>query len=166
MCLEIYNRNPQKWFLDSVYAPLLKWNRWWIKRRMNKDLLTWGSHQAQNPFHDTRHHDQEAAMLESGIDDSPMYEEVAFDSVRNILEIQDVGLNALYIRDCQVLTQMAQILGKKEDQKELLQREQQFRKSIEKLWNAPNYLYQNFRTDQNKFSEKLSPTLFHFNKGA
>ena len=53
-----------------------------------------------------------AAGYESGMDDSPMYEDVAFNREKNTMELQDVGLNSLYIADCLALAEMASILGR------------------------------------------------------
>lgn len=50
-------------------------------------------------------------MLEIGIDDSFMYFDVQFDLEKNFMEMYDVGLNVMYIVDCQVLVKMVDVLG-------------------------------------------------------
>ncbi|NJM16579.1 MAG: hypothetical protein HC896_15480 [Bacteroidales bacterium] len=96
MCWEIYQKHPEKWFLEEVYPKLLQWNQWWLKARLNGNLLSWGSHKSKNPFKDWNYNSRQAASLETGIDDSPMYLDVAFDKEKGMLEMHDVGLNATF----------------------------------------------------------------------
>lgn len=161
MALAIYKKYPEKWFIDAVFNELLTWNRWWIKRRMNQNLLSWGSHPSKNPYHDKRYNDAGAAMLETGLDDSPMYYNVPFDTVNHTMMLHDVGLNGLYIADCEALAEIAQLTGRKKEAEELKQRAKQFRKQAQILWNEETGLFLNKRTDTNTFSNKLSPTLFY-----
>lgn len=55
------------------------------------------------------------AALESGLDNSPMCDDIPFDKKRNQLCLQDAGLNGLYIADCDALAKIAEILGKKKE---------------------------------------------------
>ena len=38
MCWEIYQKHPRKWFLEEVYPKLIRWNDWWMERRL--ELVT------------------------------------------------------------------------------------------------------------------------------
>lgn len=38
-----------------------------------------------------------------------MYDDIPFDAERHVLWLQDVGLNALYVRDCDALAGIADI---------------------------------------------------------
>ncbi|MBV6654914.1 MAG: hypothetical protein KI786_14210, partial [Mameliella sp.] len=115
----------------------------------------------KNPFHDKVHHNLRAAMLETGIDDSPMYLDATFDAERNVMNMHDVGLNAMYISDCRILAKMAKTLGKKADAKRLTNRADQLEKAIQALWNAENQLFQNYDLEKASFSERISPTAFY-----
>ncbi len=161
MALAIYKKYKEKWFIDAVFNELLTWNQWWLKRRMNQNLLSWGSHPAKNPYHDKRYNNAGAAMLETGLDDSPMYYNVPFDTVNHTMMLHDVGLNALYIADCEALAEMAQLTGRKKEAKELEKRAKQFREQAQTLWNEETGIFLNKRTDTNMFNYKLSPTLFY-----
>jgi glycogen debranching enzyme len=161
MVKEIYKRYPEKWFLEATFEDLLGWNRWWIKRRMNQGLLSYGSHVAKNPFNEPAVNSKRTAGYESGMDDSPMYSGVPFNKKKNTLELQDVGLNSLYIADCEALAEMAQVLGRKKEGKELKLRARQMKKKLAALWHNETGLYLNKRTDSGEFSMRLSPTLFY-----
>jgi len=160
-CWKIYQRHPKRWFLAEIYPKLRRWNDWWLERRLQGELLAWGSHRDKNPFHDTRYNNLEAAMLETGIDDSPMYEGVDFDPEKGMMELHDVGLNALYIGDCLALAKMAEALGKKQEAKTLRKRAQRLQKALQALWHEENGLFQNYDLAKQAFSDRLSPTSFY-----
>lgn len=137
VCWLIYEKYKEKWFLDEVYTELLEWNRWWIENRSNKGYLTWG---AGWKGAELKH-----IMLESGLDNSPMYEDAKVQEVGNnsLLNLADVGLNSLYIADCQYLAKMASALGKKNDEKELLERAKKISNITAKLWDEKVGIYLN-----------------------
>ncbi|NIM13017.1 MAG: hypothetical protein GTO45_12895 [Candidatus Aminicenantes bacterium] len=161
MVKEIYKKYPEKWFLEATFDDLLGWNRWWIKRRMNEGLLSYGSHVTKNPFNEPAINTKRTAGYESGMDDSPMYEGVPFNKKKNTMELQDVGLNSLYIADCEALAEMAKVLGRKKEAEELRLRAGKMRKKMESLWHRATGFYLNKRTDTHEFSKRLSPTLFY-----
>jgi len=161
MVKEIYKKYPEKWFLKAAFDDLLNWNRWWIKKRNNQGLLSYGSHRTKNPFNEPGVNSKKTAGYESGMDDSPMYEGVPFNKKKNTMELQDVGLNSLYIADCEALAEMAKILHRKKDMKELKERAEKMRLKMLLLWSDYAGLYLNRRTDTGAISAKLSPTLFY-----
>jgi hypothetical protein len=161
MVREIYKRYPERWFLEATFDGLLAWNRWWVKKRLNQGLLSYGSHEAKNPFKERAPRTKTAAGYESGMDDSPMYTGVPFNKEKNTLELQDVGLTSLYVADCKALAEMAGILGRKKERRELKLRARRLSKKMETLWHPKTGLYLNRRTDTGEFSFRLSPTLFY-----
>jgi putative isomerase len=160
MALEIYKRHPERWFLAEVYDELLRWNRWWPTARDHAGLLSWGSDNVPQLVDGTVHNFQ-AALYESGLDNSPMYDGVPFNPQTNLLEISDVGLNALYVADCQALEEMARILGREEDRRELHAREEKYAAALATLWDEKSGIYLNRRTDTGEASSRLSPTNFY-----
>ena len=158
---EIYKKYPERWFLEAVFDPLLTWNRWWMKRRFHKGLLCWGSHQAPNPWNDKALNNHLAAALESGLDDSPMFENVPFDADLGIMLLHDVGLNSLYVADCKALAEIAELLGRHTEACELKERAQIIGDSLKTLWNEEAGIFMNRRTDTGEFYGRLSPTLFY-----
>ena len=161
MVREIYKRFPERWFLEATFDDLLGWNRWWVKKRLNEGLLSYGSHKARNPFNEPAVGTKRTAGYESGMDDSPMYTGVPFNKEKNTLELQDVGLTSLYIADCNALAEMAGVLGRKKERRELRDRSRRLSKKMAALWHEEAGLYLNRRTDTGEFSLRLSPTLFY-----
>ena len=160
MVLEIYKRHKERWFLAEVYEELLRWNRWWPSARDTKGLLAWGSDNEPQLVDGTFHNFQ-AALFESGLDNSPMYDGVPFNQQTNRLEMADVGLNALYVADCRALAEIAGVLGKSADQRELLARGDKYAAALGTLWDETAGIYLNRRTDTGERSPRLSPTNFY-----
>lgn len=157
----LYEKYHDIWFLEKIYEPLKVWNAWWLKHRLNGELLSWGSNPARNPWQDKAWHNHLAAALESGMDDSPMFDGVPFNENTNLMELHDVGLNSLYIADCQALAKFAKVLGKKEDQKYFEQKADFFGRNIQKLWNPEMNTFVNKRSDNGMWNNRLSPTTFY-----
>jgi hypothetical protein len=160
MVLEIYKRHKERWFLAEVFDELLRWNRWWPGARDTKGLLAWGSDNEPQLVDGTVHNFQ-AALYESGLDNSPMYDGVPFNQLTNRLEMADVGLNALYVADCRALAEIAGVLGKTAEQRELLARGDQYAAALSTLWDEKAGIYLNKRTDTGESSPRLSPTNFY-----
>ena len=161
MVREVYRRYPERWFLEAAFDPLLEWNRWWPRKRLNEGLLSYGSHEARNPFNEPDVRTKRTAGYESGMDDSPMYEDVPFNPEKNTLELQDVGLTSLYIADCRALAELARVLGRSAEAEELEERARRFSEALDGLWVEERGYYLNYRTDLNRPSERRSPTLFY-----
>jgi hypothetical protein len=161
MVREVYRRYPERWFLEASFDPLLAANRWWPRKRLNSGLLSYGSHKAPNPFGEPAVRTVRTAGYESGMDDSPMYEGVPFNPAKNTLELQDVGLNSLYIADCLALAEMAALLGRAPEEAELRARAERFSSAMESLWDEDRGYFLNRRTDTGELSWRRSPTLFY-----
>jgi putative isomerase len=150
-------------FVAEVYPALLRWHRWWLPNRDgNGDgLLEWGSNPPSPGARDWESHNRQAAMYESGLDNSPMWDEVAFNPTTNTLELIDVGLNALYALDAWALSQLAALLGYMEEHDALLAEHSAFGAHINALlWNEAAGCYQNRHWD-GRFSQHCSPTLLY-----
>lgn len=160
MVKEIYKKYPEKWFLETVFDDLLRWNRWWWENRMNEGLLSYGSSPAKNPFNEWARENMQAAKYESGMDDSPMYIDVTFNKEKHTMELQDVGLTGLYISDCNALIEIANLLGR-DEVKELKKRAKTLSKSLDQLWDDEQGFYFNFDTKADTLSKRISPTLFY-----
>lgn len=164
MVLEIYKKFPEKWFLEEVFDRLLTWNRWWEKNRDHDGYLCWGS----NPFKPIRSDPREmvqnefqAAAYESGLDNSPMFDNVPFDTTTHLLQQADVGLMGLYIGDCEALGKIAKILAREKEAAELKAREEKYRAKLQTLWDDAFGLFLNKRLDTGELSRRISPTNFY-----
>ncbi len=162
---EIYKKYREKWFLDEVFDKLLRWNRWWAANREIDGYLSYGS----DPYDygETYHRSYsgignlKGAKWESGLDNSPMYDDAVYDRISHQMLLADVGLVSLYINDCRSLSEIAAVLGRTEEERELGERAARFSAKLETLWDAGSGLYLNRDLLTGEFSHRLSPTLFY-----
>ncbi len=166
MLLETYRIHREKWIVEDMYPALLAWNLWFAGHRMNDSgALCWGSERIPvlygNSWETDGVNSTFGAALESGLDNSPMYDDVPFNRETNRLELEDVGLTGLYILDCRSLIELAKIIGKNADIPGLLKRMEKACRGLENLWDEESGFYYNRRTDTKKFSRRISPTNFY-----
>jgi len=166
MILAAYRRLKNLSLVTELFPELLRWNRWFAHHRMRESgALSWGSEPFEPRFGNIWEtegvNDRYGAALESGLDNSPMYDEIPFDREKHLLCLEDVGLTGLYILDCRALTELARICGKEEVLPEVEERLKQAEAGLEGLWNGEIGFYCNRRTDTGRFSEVLSPTNFY-----
>ena len=166
MLLETYRIHRDKWIVMEMYEKLLRWNLWFAEHRMNPSgALCWGSEKIPvlygNRWEKEGVHDRFGASLESGLDNSPMYDDVPFNQDTNRLELEDVGLTGLYILDCRSLIELAAEIGREKDIPELEQRMNAACAGLEGLWDEEFGFYCNRRTDTGEYSHRISPTNFY-----
>lgn len=161
--LGLYRKFRDRWFLEETFTPLLTWNRWWQQNRSVGNYLVWGSdgrNQPENLDDDSRG-TRQGAIFESGLDNSAMYDAAVFDENTNRLQIADVGLMSEYVADCDALAEIAGVIDKPGEQKELRERARSYRESLATLWNekAGIFLNRDLRTGES--SLRMSPTNFY-----
>ena len=167
--LKNYERNPDLEQLRWVYPRLKKWHEWWLADRGdgqpwrdgNRDgLLEWGSDRGST-FSVGGRGFLVQAKWESGMDDSPMYDDVAYNPKTYTLELDDVGLNSLYALDAECLAKIAAILGYQEDNRRFAAEYDRVKSLVRKLlWNEQDGIFENRYWD-GRFSQRLSPTNFY-----
>jgi hypothetical protein len=149
-------------FLEWVYPRLLRWRDWWRDRRDgNQDgLLEWGSNR-DAPQVGNNPGTLFAAKCESGMDNSPLYDEVGYDADLGTMNISDVGLNALYTADALFLARIADAIGKTRDAETLKAEHTNLVEKINRyLWNEEIDGYMD-RFWSGEFSGRLGPTMFY-----
>jgi putative isomerase len=161
--LGLYNKFGDRWLLLDTFEPLLRWNRWWSEHRDIQGYLTWGSDGQNEPANldDNSRGTRSGAILESGLDNSPMYDDATYNSQTHQLEWADVGLMSMYIADCDALATVADLLGKSADRKELQERSSRYRAKLATLWDASSGIFLNKDLHTGQFSSRLSPTNFY-----
>jgi putative isomerase len=161
--LGLYRQFGDQWFLRDTFDGLLRWNRWWAQHRDMDGYLTWGSDGENQPANldDNSKGTRAGAILESGLDNSPMYDNTYYNPATHQLEFADVGLMSMYIADCDALAQIANILGKRPEASELQQRAAKYRRSLQTLWNPETGLFLNKDLHTGQWSYRLSPTNFY-----
>jgi hypothetical protein len=166
---KVYQRYPDREFLEWAYPRLKRWHEWWFKDRGdgqpwrdgNRDgLLEWGSDRGSLLSSGGRGFLMHAKW-ESGMDDSPMWDDVHFNSQTYTMDLDDVGLNSLYALDAESLAALAGVLGKEEDQRTFQAEYDAMKQRVrDKLWNEKDGIYEN-RFWSGEFSKSLSPTSFY-----
>lgn len=167
MLLEVYRRYREKWIVEALYPTLLIWNTWFFEHRRDENFggFCWGS----DPYEGKRGNYWETAgvndtyggALESGMDNSPMYDDIPFDKEKHKMMLEDVGLTGLYLLDCRSLIRLAELLGKTEDIPELERRMALTQEGLDRMWDEDFGCYCNLRTDTGEFSHRLAPTHFY-----
>ena len=166
VCMEIYKKWPEKWFLQRVYPTLLGWNRWFAENRMTDEgYLCWGS-DPYEPVNDRRGelnnvNNWQAAAYESGLDNSPMYDDMVFDRGTHLMKLADVGLMSLFIMDCRCLIEMSRVLGNEDMVPELEQRKGKVEQALAKLWDEESGMFLNRNLSDGSLSRRISPTNFY-----
>jgi putative isomerase len=161
--LGLYRRFHDHWLLDDTFEPLLRWNRWWATHRDVQGYLAWGSNRESStvaPF-DSSAGTRQGAMFESGLDNSPMYDDTSYDPSTGMLEFADVGLMSMYIEDCRALAAVALILRKPGEAEELQERANRYEIKLQTLWNDQVGMFLNRDLNSGKSSHRLSPTNFY-----
>jgi neutral trehalase len=161
--LDLYRKFHDKWFLEDTFQPLLRWNRWWAAHRDRNGYLVWGSDPENRPRNvdDSSVGTLQGAKFESGLDNSPMYDDAYYDSATHQMQFADVGLMGMYIADCDALAKIAGMLGKKAQAQELQKRAAKYRASLAMLWDEKTGIFLNKDLHTGKFSYRLSPTNFY-----
>ncbi len=169
MVWKVYQRRQDRALLEWAYPRLKKYHEWWLSDRGdgqpwrdgNRDgLLELGSDRGSGATVGGRGTLQDA-KYESGMDDSPMYDDVTYDAQTYTMNLADVGLNSLYTLDAECLGKIAEILDRDEDWRKFAAEYEQHKQLIrEKLWNEKDGIYENRYWD-GRFSNRLSPTNFY-----
>jgi hypothetical protein len=161
--LGLYRKFHDRWFLEESFAPLVRWNRWWAEHRDIQGYLAWGSNGENEPANldDSSRGTRVGAILESGLDNSPMYDAATYDEHAHVLEYADVGLMSMYIADCDALAEIAGVLNRPDEAKELKERAARYRGKLATLWNDPAGIFLNKDLHTGEFNTRLSPTNFY-----
>jgi putative isomerase len=161
--LGLYQRFNDRWFLEDAFTPLLRWNRWWAEHRDIQGYLAWGSDGENQPrnLDDDTPGTRAGAILESGLDNSPIYDATTFNDKSHMLEYADVGLMSMYIADCDALKQIAEILGRPAEASELKDRSALYKAKLATLWSEEKGIFLNKDLHTGRSSTRLSPTNFY-----
>jgi len=155
----------ETYLAEKLFDQLLQWNRWWEAKRDHSGYLCWGSKPYPKKY---GHHfetmgvgERFGGALESGLDNSPMYDDVPFDEETHLLLMADVGLMSLYIADCNSLMALAKQIGREDVVSELEGRASKYTESLKTLWCEKTGLYLNKNLASGELCPRLSPTHFY-----
>ena len=153
---EIHDRSGDTDLLREVYPSLLRWNKWYYENRLTEEgYLCWGT-----GSYGKGKEDLFGAKCESGMDNSPIFDDAVYDEKSGICMIADVGLMGLFIKDCLSLIRFSEILGYTEQIEVLSRRLNVVQKALDSLWNEEDGIYENLDLSTGKFCRRLSPLNF------
>ncbi|MBI5381926.1 MAG: hypothetical protein HZA31_08505 [Opitutae bacterium] len=163
--LGMYRLAPDREAVEAAWPALLAWNRWWDRARRNAaGSLSLGSNpfapRVGDPAEFVQPNSAAGAALEA-LDNSPMYDQAPFDPKTHLMQIEDVGLNSLYVADCSALAELAALLGRTEEARELQERAAHYAGKLRELWVDAQGIYLNRRLDNGAWSQRHSPTSFY-----
>jgi len=161
--LALHRKFHEDWLLRDTFAGLLSWNRWWSEHREADGYLVWGTDAGNRPANpgDGSVGTKQGAVYESGLDNSPMYDDAPFDVPSGRVRQADAGLMGLYVADCAALADIARILGRPNEAAELDARASAYRARLQTLWDERAGIYLNRNLDTGAASPRLSPTNFY-----
>ncbi len=154
---KIHQYQPDRAFLEEVYPRLLKWHKWWFDIRPENGL----------PYRDGNQN----GILEGGteigtwlqgakyelLDNSPMFDDVRMNTESRTMELDMVGLSAIWASDALYLSYIADALGKTEDAEMLRKDVEEMNANINKvLWNEELGMYCNKYWDEYSQKPKTS----------
>jgi hypothetical protein len=167
MCVwKVYQRWPDTAFLAEVYPKLVKWHQWWFTPRPSNGLpyrdgnrnglLSWGSETGEVG----------GCGLESGLDDSPHWDNMEADPNSKCMKLDAVDVSALWAADAMYLAYMADELNKPDDAASFRKDRDDMAKRInELLWNEELGIYCDRIWGKDgqpgEFSTKISPLNFY-----
>lgn len=153
---EIFRKNHDVDFVKEVYPKLMRWNTWYYENRMRENgFMSWGSKikatGAGNLF---------GAKCESGMDNSPMFDDAVYDPETGLCMQADVGVSGLFIGDCKALIHLAEISGNTDDISVLQLRKTRAEKGLSRLWNEDDGIFENLDLVTGKWVRHLTPMNF------
>ena len=153
---EIYLQNHDIEFIREVYPKLLRWNTWYYENRVRENgFMSWGSKVKK-----TGKGDLFGAKCESGMDNSPIFDDAVFDEATGLFMQADVGLAGLFIGDCCSLIHLASVLGYTEEIAILQARKERIEKGLMLLWNEEDGIFENLDLVTGKWVRRLTPMNF------
>jgi len=160
--------------LKSSYPYLTKWHSFWKERKPNTryrrdgngdGLLEWGSDRelvtVNSPSWEEGTSGKQRAMWESGQDDLPNWDEAGFDDKTGTMTMNCLDLNCLYAFDAWCISQIANVLDKKEDFRLFKKEYEDIKKLINnELWDEREGFYFDRHWD-GRFSKKKASSNFY-----
>lgn len=174
--LKLFQRLGDMELLKTAYPVLRRWHSFWKARKPNGQprrdgngdgLLEWGSdsgllaEKAQQPPWEQGASGEQRAKWESGQDDLPNWDEVPFDAEAGTLTMNCLDLNCLYALDASCLSQIAALLGRREESEAYQAEYERLRELInDQLWNARENFYFDRHWD-GRFSTRKAASNFY-----
>ena len=157
-----WRRHGELRLVELLYDDLVAWHEWTLARRALQphNLISVGSDVVSTPPFDG--HTKQAAIWETGMDNSPMYDAVTWDANQSKLLIFDVGMTSEFLGETEALAELATALNRTADAAKYEREAEAMAKQVrDTLWSADDGLFLNFQVDTNQFNKHASPTSFY-----
>ena len=156
--LRLWERFGDDDFVCELFPRLYRWNTWFLDNRTLPDgTMCWGSG-TKRAGAVVNVGNLQFAKYESGLDNSPMYDDAVFDEKTGLMMVEDVGLTALFAEDCRCLAKLAAIVGDADAIAVLEKRMRLAEDALETLWNEETGIYENRDAISGRFLHRISPT--------
>ncbi|MBQ8861129.1 MAG: hypothetical protein IJ021_00130 [Clostridia bacterium] len=153
---KIYAKFKNIGFLRESFPKLLRWNTWFYENRMRADgTMSWGS-RTRGKWQGTLF----GAKCESGMDNSPAFDDAVYDEESGLLMQASVGLTGLFVKDCKALINIAKILGKEGDVAVLAARKARAETGLCRLWHAEAEFFDNLDLATGRWVQRRTPMNF------
>ena len=109
---KLYEQSGDREFLDEIYEPVVRWNRWWFEKN---DLDGNGLCEYLHPF-------------SSGLDDSPLWD--------GGMPVEAPDLNTYLCLQLEALGRMAKVIGEEQDAARWMQEADEIaRRMVDSMWD-------------------------------
>ncbi len=162
---KLYLQFGDTWFIEECFDRLLEWNNWRFRERdCNGDGLLelastpWDTTTPGRQWPEKGVGEKQGAMWESGLDNSPMFDDATFNEEKHCMELSYAGLCAEMVADCECLAKIARVIGRDKEAAELESRGKRLGELINsELWCEEKGTYLNKHWN-GEFSPSMSPT--------
>ncbi len=159
---KLYKKFGDVELLNWAYPRLKRWHQWWKKKRdgNRNGLFEWGSNaNVKKPGNEAG--TLIGAKCESGMDNSPQFDDTQYDEKTGTMNMDEIGLNSMLTADAKYLSLIAKELNFLSDSEEFRNEYNELVDRINKgLWNEDIQSYIDRYWD-GKFSKHLAPTSFY-----
>lgn len=149
--LEMFKKQRDKWVVELLFDDLLDWSNWFLAKRKLEPLgmIALGSARGMD-----------ASKMESGCDDSPMYDGEFWSNQDNLMQMYDVGFSSMFTMEAFALSELAGAIGRPEGPM-LRQRALKMQALISThLWDEQGQIFTN-KFQNGSFYRRVSPTSFY-----
>eukprot|EP01065_Artemidia_motanka_P037565 TRINITY_DN4628_c3_g1_i2.p1 TRINITY_DN4628_c3_g1~~TRINITY_DN4628_c3_g1_i2.p1 ORF type:complete len:822 (+),score=191.08 TRINITY_DN4628_c3_g1_i2:103-2568(+) len=162
---QLYSKFGDKWVVEKVMPQLLEWADWVHDHRRfgAENLIVLGSDRVPKGWSDGNQCTFKAAKWESGLDNSPMYDDQGqWDGDACRVKLYDVGMTGLYINFLDDLGYLAGVVGMDSVVEKMKERRDAMAAPVDRVfWNSSHGMYLNRRSDTGAVSVEVSPFNFH-----
>ncbi len=158
---ELYELSLRIDIVKEFYPLLKNYYLWLVKNRdRNGDgLMEWGS-DPDDGSSDIKLPGKLGAVYESGLDDSPMWDEVEFSEVHLTLNAGCVDLTALTLFSADVMSRFSAVLDLREDVEFFEKEKKRLLGSLKQLYDFSRGIFAN-RMWSGEFVKEITPTSFY-----